>query len=59
MTLLEVGCSARNGPEHTRLLDTLPLARMIVEWDMPAAVTRRAYFDRIADLTSQPLCWLS
>jgi predicted nucleic acid-binding protein len=43
VTLLEVGYSARNGPEHTRLLGTPPLARMIVEWDMPDAVSRRAY----------------
>ncbi|WP_076844845.1 MULTISPECIES: PIN domain nuclease [Protofrankia] len=43
VTLLEVGYSARNGPEHTRLLGTPPLARMAIQWDMPTAVTRRAY----------------
>ncbi len=43
VTLLEVGYSARNGPEHARLLGTLPLARMVIQWDIPAAVARRAY----------------
>lgn len=43
VTLLEVGYSARNAAEHARLLGTLPLARMIIRWDMPVAVTRRAY----------------
>ncbi|WP_239334612.1 PIN domain nuclease [Frankia sp. CiP3] len=43
VTLLEVGYSARNGVEHTRLLGTLPLARMVIQWDMPVAVARRAY----------------
>ncbi len=43
VTLLEVGYSARNAADHGRLLGNTPLSRMIVEWDMPAAVTRRAY----------------
>lgn len=43
VTLLEVGYSARNGSDHARLLGTTPLSRMIVEWDMPASMTRRAY----------------
>lgn len=43
VTLLEVGYSARNGADHARLLGTLPLARMIIHWDLPETVTRRAY----------------
>ncbi|WP_250292779.1 PIN domain nuclease [Frankia sp. CiP1_Cm_nod1] len=43
VTLLEVGYSARNGAEHAQLLGTLPLARMVIHWDTPATVTRRAY----------------
>ncbi|SBW18840.1 hypothetical protein FDG2_0848 [Candidatus Protofrankia californiensis] len=43
VTLLEVGYSARNGAEHARLLGTPPLARMVIQWDLPTAVTRRAY----------------
>jgi predicted nucleic acid-binding protein len=43
VTLLEIGYSARSGADHGRLLGSGPLARMIVEWDTPASVTRRAY----------------
>jgi predicted nucleic acid-binding protein len=43
VTLLEVGYSARHAADHARLLGSTPLSRMIVEWDIPANVTRRAY----------------
>lgn len=43
VTLLEVGYSARHGADHARLLGTTPLSRTIIEWDMPANTTRRAY----------------
>ena len=43
VTLLEVGYSARHGVNHARLLGTTPLSRMIIQWDMPATMTRRAY----------------
>ena len=49
VTLLEVGYSARNAADHARLLGNTPLSRMIVEWDTPAAVTRRAYEVQMAD----------
>ena len=43
VTVLEAGYSARRGADHARLLGSTPIARMIVEWDLPAQVTRRAY----------------
>ena len=43
VTLLEIGYSARNAAEHARLLGSAPLSRMILRWDTPAPVTRRAY----------------
>jgi predicted nucleic acid-binding protein len=43
VTLLELGYSARNGGEHARLLGALPVSRMIAQWDLPEAVTHRAY----------------
>ena len=43
VTLLEAGYSARHAVDHARLLGSTPLSRMIIEWDLPASVTRRAY----------------
>jgi predicted nucleic acid-binding protein len=43
LTLLEVGYSARNAAGHAALLGSAPLARMIIEWDIPSPVTRRAF----------------
>lgn len=43
VTLLEVGYSARNAADHALLLGSTPLSRMLVEWDTPARVARRAY----------------
>jgi hypothetical protein len=43
MTLLEVGYSSRGRDEHEQLVASAPLSHMILEWDIPAAVTRRAY----------------
>jgi predicted nucleic acid-binding protein len=43
VTLLEVGYSARHGADHARLLGATPLSRMIIEWEMPANIARRAY----------------
>jgi predicted nucleic acid-binding protein len=43
VTLLEIGYSVRNAAHHARLLGSAPLSRMIVQWDTPAPVTRRAY----------------
>jgi predicted nucleic acid-binding protein len=43
VTLLQLGYSARTAVDHAQLLRTSPLSRMIVQWDLPVAVTRRAY----------------
>lgn len=43
VTLLEIGYSARSAAGHARLLGSVPLSRMIVQWETPAPVARRAY----------------
>lgn len=43
VTLLEVGYSMRNAAEHAALLGSAPLSRMIVQWDLPATITQRAF----------------
>jgi predicted nucleic acid-binding protein len=43
VTLLELGYSARTAAAHAALLGSVPLSRMILQWDMPVGVTRRAY----------------
>jgi predicted nucleic acid-binding protein len=43
VTLLELGYSARTAAAHSALLSSVPLSRMIPQWDMPVGLTRRAY----------------
>jgi predicted nucleic acid-binding protein len=43
VTLLEFGHSARTAAEHARILNTPTIARAIIQWDLPIAVTQRAY----------------
>ena len=43
ITVLELGSVARKAADHARVLGGVLLGRMIVEWNLPMAVTRRAY----------------
>jgi predicted nucleic acid-binding protein len=43
VTLLELGYLARGAAQHARLLGSAPLSRMLIQWDMPISITRRAY----------------
>ena len=43
ITLLKLGYSTRNAAQHAKLLGSVPLSRMIIQWDVPEPVTRRAY----------------